>query len=207
MSGLKLWMMNKLEPWTDAQRLPWDAKNKDKVMAKLADIRKKGYVEAGQVESLISFFDVDKGLDDIRMVYNGTQSGLNAALWAPWLPLPTVETLMRSVAGGTWLGDNDVGEMFLNFMLHKEVRLLCGVDFTLYFPEELLEEHQVLWERWTRCAMGLRTSPYQAVQGMLWAQEMIMGDRLSETNVFRWKGVQLNPAGVRRIRPLRTMGV
>ena len=43
--------------------------------------------------------------------------------------------------------------------------------------------------------MGLRTSPYQAVQGMLWAQEMIMGDRLSETNVFRWKGVQLNLPG------------
>ena len=61
MSGLKLWMMDKLEPWTEAQKLPRDALTKDKVMAKLADIRKKGYVEAGQVESLISFFDVEKG--------------------------------------------------------------------------------------------------------------------------------------------------
>ncbi len=76
-------MMNKLEPWTDAQRLPWDAKNKDRVMAKLADIQKNSYVEAGQVEPLISFFDLDKGLDDIWMVYNGTQSKLNDALWAP----------------------------------------------------------------------------------------------------------------------------
>ena len=195
MSGLKLWMMDKLEPWTEAQKLPRDALNKDKVMAKLADIRKKGYVEAGQVESLISFFDVEKGKDDIRMVYDGTKSGLNDALWAPWFPLPTVETMLRSVTGGTWLGDNDVGEMFLNFMLHEEVRRLCGVDFTLYFPEEVPEDHQVLWARWTRCAMGLRTSPYQAVQGMLWAQEMIMGDRLSESNAFRWESVKLNLPG------------
>ena len=195
MSGLKLWMMDKLEPWTEAQRPPRDALNKEKVMAKLADIRKKGYVEVGQVESLISFFDVAKGKEDIRMVYDGTKSGLNDALWAPWFPLPTVETMLRSVTGGTWLGDNDVGEMFLNFMLHEEVRRLCGVDFTLYFPEEVSEDHQVLWARWTRCAMGLRTSPYQAVQGMLWAQEVIMGDRLSETNVFRWKAVKLNLPG------------
>ena len=195
MSGLKLWIMDKLEPWTQAQKLPKDAKNKEKVLEKLADIRRKGYVEAGKVESLISFFEVPKGESDIRMVYDGTKSGLNDALWAPWFPLPTVETMLRSVTGGTWLGDNDVGEMFLNFMLHEEVRRLCGVDFTLYFPEELSEEHQFLWARWTRCAMGLRTSPYQAVQGMLWAQEMILGKPDQEDNVFRWDAVKLNLPG------------
>jgi len=196
MSGLKLWIMDKLKPWTEAQRLPHDMKNKDKVMAKLADIQKKGYVEAGQVESLISFFDVDKAKDHIRMVYGRSKSGLNGALWAPWFPLPTVETILCSVTGGTWLGDNDAGKMFLNFMIHEEVRRLCGVDFTLYFPEELPEDHQVLWARWSRCAMGLRTSPYHVVQGMLWAQEIILGDRLSEMNVFRWeRTIKLNLPG------------
>jgi len=32
------------------------------------------------VNSLTSFFEVMKGLDDIRMVYNATSSGLNDAV-------------------------------------------------------------------------------------------------------------------------------
>jgi hypothetical protein len=54
------------------------------------------------------------------------------------------------------MSDNDVGEMFLNFMLHEDLRKLCGVDFTLYYPEELAAStSMVIWERWQRCAMGL----------------------------------------------------
>jgi hypothetical protein len=87
--------------------------------------------------------------------------------------------------------------MFLNFMLHEDVRKLCGVDFTLYYPKELEgSDMNVLWERWQRCAMGLRTSPYQAIQGILWAEELIMGDRLDENkNVFQWNQLQLNLLG------------
>ena len=68
---------------------------------------------------------------------------------------------------GTWMSDKDVGEMFLNFILQESVQALCGVDLTLYFPDGVLEETSVLWERWTRCAMGLRRSPYQACQGII----------------------------------------
>jgi hypothetical protein len=32
-----------------------------------------------------------------------------------------------------------VGDMFLNFILHEDVRKVTGVDFTLYFPDELTE--------------------------------------------------------------------
>jgi hypothetical protein len=142
-----------------------------------------------------------KGETDIRMVYNGTKSGLNDCLWEPWFPLPTIDTMLRSVTGGTWMSDNDVGEMFLNFMLHEEVRKLCGVDFTLYFPDELTAEHEVLWGRWTRCAMGLRTSPYQAVQAMLWAQEIILGNKDDPDNVFRWSTVILNLPGSENYDP------
>ena len=63
------------------------------------------------------------------------KSGLNDILWAPWFPLPTVESLLRNVEPGTWMADNDVGEMFLNFILHESVEALCGVDLTKCFPE------------------------------------------------------------------------
>jgi hypothetical protein len=96
MSGLKLWMKGKLERWTKAQRLPRDARNLEKVMEKLKAVRDRGYIGPGEVESLTSFFDVKKGEDDIRMVYDGTKSGLNEALWAPWFPLPTVKMALKA---------------------------------------------------------------------------------------------------------------
>jgi hypothetical protein len=115
--------------------------------------RERGYISMGEVKSLIFFFDVPKGLNDIRMVYDGTKSGLNAALWAPWLPLPTVDSLLRSVVPGTFMSNNDVGEMFLNFVLHSSIQERCGVDLTKFFPEKVDSEDniqrdmKVRWER------------------------------------------------------------
>jgi hypothetical protein len=45
--------------------------------------REWGYIAMGEVKLLIFSFDLPKGLDDISMVYDGTKSGLNAALWDP----------------------------------------------------------------------------------------------------------------------------
>lgn len=201
--GIKLWFRTHLEPYTKAQKKPLTMDEWEKVREKLNCIRDRGYVEAGVVESLTNFFCVPKGEDDIRMVYDGTASGLNDALWAPWFPLPTVESLLRAVEPGTYMCDTDVGEMFLNFMLHEEVRKMCGVDFTLYYPEEVGQGVGNLWERWCRCAMGLTTSPYQAIQGMMWAKELMMGNRLDESNVFRWSKLQMNLPGMTGYDPTK----
>ena len=56
---------------------------------------------------------------DIRMVYNGLSCGLNQVLWAPWFTLPTSKQMLRTVDIGYWGGDNDYGEMFLNWWLHN----------------------------------------------------------------------------------------
>lgn len=63
--------------------------NFDKIISKIETVLKRGYIQPGQVSSLIDFFAVPKG-DDIRLVYNGTSCGLNEATWAPhfWLPYP-----------------------------------------------------------------------------------------------------------------------
>jgi hypothetical protein len=88
------------------------------------------------------------------MVYDGTKSGLNGVLFAPWFALATVNTVLRSVGPGTWSADNDFGEMFLNFWLHPDLQRYTGVDISALFPEALRGDKKACWEAWTRCAMG-----------------------------------------------------
>ncbi|KAL7560167.1 hypothetical protein ACA910_016596 [Epithemia clementina (nom. ined.)] len=104
------------------------------------------------------------------MVYDGTKRGLNDALHYPWFSLATVDTMLRSVEEGTWSADNDFGEMFLNFWLHPELRRYAGIYLTgLFMGEERQAsaasasstiKRKIIWEAWSRCAMGLTTSPY-----------------------------------------------
>jgi hypothetical protein len=64
--GIKLWMTGRLKTWQRPQRGGEDEPTLEKVLKKLDKIRERGYVEAGYVESLISFFSVTKGVEDIR---------------------------------------------------------------------------------------------------------------------------------------------
>ena len=119
-----------------------------KVKAKLQRVIDKGYVELVDieyVESLMYMFHVPKGEKDIRMVYDGTKSGLNAALYAPWFALPTVDAMNRWVVAGSWLADNDYEDVFLNFPLHPELQKLCGVDLSQLFPELSKNKAQVVY--------------------------------------------------------------
>jgi hypothetical protein len=129
------------------------------------------------MHSLTSFFAVPKGDSDIRVVYDGTKIGLNGSMWAPWFAMPTVESHLSFVGEETFMGDIDVGDMFHNFMLHEKVQIVAGIDLTPSFPEEVLSQGQskVLWERWCRSAMGLKSSPYNSIQGILFAEEVIRG--------------------------------
>ena len=194
--GHALWLRGALPQWRLKQRSELDHKIWAAIRIKLFLVRARRYVHPGEVRSLTSFFAVPKGEDDIRMVYDGTKSGLNDVLWAPWFPLPTIEMHLRSVGPGSFMGDIDIGDMFLNFMLHERIQPYAGVDLTPFFPEELSSgTRQVLWERWGRCAMGFKTSPYQAVQGILFAEEIIRGDPFDPTNIFRWDLIVLNLPG------------
>jgi hypothetical protein len=44
--------------------------------------------------------------------------------------------------------------------------------------------------------MGFKSSPYQCVQAMGVAEEVICGDRLDLKNVFRWDRVRMNLPGM-----------
>lgn len=89
--GVRRWLDCKPTDCTVPQLGESDPKIRVKVQEKLEKVQRKGYLAEGHVQSLTSFFTVPKGDDDVRVVYNGTKSGLNDCLWAPWFRLPTME--------------------------------------------------------------------------------------------------------------------
>ena len=129
---------------------------------------------------------------------------LNATTFAPWFAVPTSSSLERTVMPHTVQGDNDFGDMFLNFQLHRELQGFTGVDGTDLLRDsqvtEWLEEKEYdfssgFFLTWDRPAMGLNGSPYQAVQTATRGKKVMRGDRHAITNPFRWHTVFLNLPG------------
>jgi len=190
--GLEIHFQTKAPRYRNAQRVSKDPAEKKLVVEKLTKVRERRYIAPGYVVSLTAFFPVPKGDDDIRMVYDGSVSGLNDSMWVPRFVLPTIQTHLRAVEEQTYMADVDVGEMFLNFVLHEELRSLSGVDLTCFFPSA---DGSPVWETWQRAAMGLKSSPYQCTQAMGITEEVIRGVRKDPKNIFRWDYVRLNLPG------------
>ncbi len=174
----------------------------EKMKVKVNKVRRRRYIDTGEVTSLTHMFAVPKGSRDLRMVYNGTSSGLNDVLFAPHFGLPTLSNTSRALLGGYYQTDLDVAEMFLCFPLHPEMRPYAGVDVSLIrtppgsLEEEPWEEGRTrIWERWVRNFMGMRDSPYRCMQLMLRAKYCAYGDRTEASNPFKWDRVVLNLPG------------
>ncbi|OEU18475.1 hypothetical protein FRACYDRAFT_236751 [Fragilariopsis cylindrus CCMP1102] len=193
------------DPPSNSDRQPPydDDKIREQVKKKVDSVMMKGYVDLvdiKQIEAYMYMFHVPKG-DDIRMVYDGSKSGLNNALWAPWFSLPTIDAMSRWVIAGSWLADNDYGDMFLNFPLHASLQKYCGIDLTQLYPNMKGGEASVMVARWLRNAMGLRSSPYASVQGALRAKHIALGDPADENNPFQWDRVIENLPGTQEYDP------
>jgi hypothetical protein len=193
--GVKLWIKGPLPEYRVLQRGEKYTSTRNAIKGKLSAVMAKGYLTQEEIKSLTSFFAVPKGEGDVRIVYDVTKSGLNNQLWAPWFPFPTIDTHLRSIGAGYYMGHIDFSEQFLNFILHEKVRKYAGVDITPFFPELVDSTKHVLWLHWQRCGMGFVPSPYNAIQGTLFAEEVIKGDHLDPNNIFRWNSVKLNLLG------------
>ena len=173
---------------------------------KVVQVRKRGYILPGKVVGGTHYFCVDKGLDDIRMVYNGTSCGLNEILWAPRFGLPTCRQTLRGLLPGHYQCDLDVGEQFLNYPLHKDLREFSGVDVSgvrSTDPADTEWERQRgtgVWERWERNWMGLRDSPYRSLQWQVRLKYEAYGDRRNRDNPFHWEKVLFNLPGSKGYR-------
>ena len=108
--GVLPWISGSLPSHKASLKLVKDHVFKESIQGKVNKIRKLQYISPGLVKSEIEVFHVAKGEDDIRLVYNGTSCGLNAVLWAPWFAVPTVNTLLRTVEAGTFIGEGDIGD-------------------------------------------------------------------------------------------------
>ncbi|KAL7569764.1 hypothetical protein ACA910_005707 [Epithemia clementina (nom. ined.)] len=167
---------------------------------KVQDVRSKRYVcPSTNIRAAMNYFAVPKGDTDVRMVYDGTKSGLNKCLYAPWFFLPDSDQLARTLDEGFWCIDNDYGEMFLNFWLHPELEQYSGMDFTPLYGKR---NNGQLWiEAWTRCPMGQSSSPFVTIQQTRRLKRLILGDSQDRHNIFQWEQVKLNLPGTVEYQP------
>ena len=194
--GCDIFVKGRLPRYTRKQRLPVDAMERSLLIAKVEKVRSKGYITDGLVKSLTSFFAVPKGDSDIRVVYDLTACGLNEALWAPSFWMPTVDNVLDVATHKSWFSDIDAAEMFLNYKMDKRVQPYAGVDVSWAEKGKALR-----WERWSRMAMGLVSSPYATTRLFSWGMEIIKGDRMDQSNPFAWTEVKLNLPGSKCYNP------
>jgi hypothetical protein len=208
--GLACYVVGDLPSYWARQRYPDDPVQCEKMREKLAKVCQKesrydvtyatnrGYISQGHIASLTNSFSVPKGVDDIRMVYDATKSLLNAVLWAPNFPLPTIDTVLNNATMSTWFGDLDLGEMFLNYFLDEKLCPYAGVDVTkigdILNSVPSVDGARILM-RWVRAFMGMTSSPYNCTRAFSWGEDLIAGDRRDPSNPLRWDTVVLNLPG------------
>ena len=100
----------------------------------------------------------------------------------------------------------DVGDMFLNFPLHPEMRPYAGVDITYVKGigkerKEWENDRTRKWERWTRNFMGLTDSPYRSLQLIMVGKQLAYGRPEDLQNPFQWDRVVLNLPGTETYDP------
>ena len=195
--GVTVFIQGKLPYYRKKQRIDDTPGMAEKMVKKLQKVIERGYVSDAYIRSLINCFAVAKGIQDIRLVYDGTKSELNAAVWAPNFFLGSIESLLMFTNLQTWLADMDLGEMFLNYYMDPRIRPYSGVDVTSIFQSK-----KKLWKRWERTFMGFRSSPYNAGKLFGWTIDLIHGNRLDEANPYRWNKVQLNLPGSASYNPV-----
>ena len=178
------------------------------VAEKVNGMLAKNYLDANKyVRTGLHYFAVPKGETDIRVVFDGTSSGLNESLWAPNFFLPTARDAGQLLSFSTFMADVDFGEMFHNFFMDPKVRKHAGVEIGI------LRDHSKdknggrrsggksmkpapSFVRWNRLFMGMRPSPYNAVRYYFWGEEFARGNRSLPTNPMGYDQVRLNLPGM-----------
>ena len=188
--GIPVFVEGKLPSYRVKQRVTKNKLHFAAVHKKISKVVQRKYIVQGYIKSVINFFDVPKGESDIRMVYDGTKSGLNASVWAPNFFLASIDSALGWISVDTWHADRDLGEMFLNYFLDTKLRPYSGVDVTKVFGSTKTD-----WRGWNRCFMGFTPSPYCAGRFYGWTIDIIHGNRFSPTNPFRWDHLLVNLPG------------
>lgn len=194
--GFPVWVETKLPEYKRSQM--FKGLNKEQMKAleiKVHKVISRRYLNKGYVKSLINYFAVPKGVDDIRVVYDGTKSGLTDAVWVPNFYMPSIDSLLMYCSAATWYSDMDLGEMFLNYFMDPKIRPFCGVDVSHFIKPSSKAEGGKQWLQWNRIFMGFRSSPYYAVRTFSYCVDMIRGDYLDSSNPYGYSKVRINLPG------------
>ena len=91
--------------------------------------------------------------------------------------MPSPHTAARQLDFNYYMIDIDLGEFFLNFLLHCRIQPHTGINLKAIRKEAAAINHPITTsERWTRLFMGFQASPYLAVCFYYLAEEVIVGD-------------------------------
>jgi len=195
--GIKVHVETKLPQFRKAQKFGLSEDDMEKLKGKVQKVIDRGYLQPGFVASLINYFAVPKGTSDIRVVYDGTKSGLTEAVWAPNFFMPSLESLLMYTSASTWFSDMDLGEMFLNYAMDPCLRPYSGVDVSLVSKKGQGRE----WMQWGRTFMGFRSSPYMAVRTFNWCLDVVRGDPEDKCNSFGYDRIRINLPGDPKYNP------
>lgn len=205
--GMEIFIQSPLPQGRRSKVVKLDPVKRQLVADKLEVMLSRSYLEPGFVSNALHFFAVPKGEADIRVVFDGTSSGLNDSLWAPNFYLPTAKAAALHISFTSWMSDMDCGEMFHNFFMDRKVRKCAGIQVEkLVTPgvvtkkgfnlpvSELRKRPEYL--RWARLFMGMRPSTYNAVRHYYWAEEFARGDPNKRGNPMAFDKVILNLPGM-----------
>ena len=113
-----------------------------------------------------------------------------------------VRQTLHSLLPGYRQCDMDIGEMFLNFLLHEELKQMSGVDIGHVRSKDKTDAEWEAgraqrWERWCRNWMGLQDSPYCSIQHLIRLKFIADGDRKDTGNPFHLSRVVYNLPGIK----------
>lgn len=165
---------------------------KAKVQEKLENVWLKHYVIPCDVKNLTQYFAVPKEDSNVWIVSDATKSGLNDCIWVPYFTLSGADAMTDMLDAASFMMDLDLGEMFLNFLMHSTIQPYCGLDVRPYLFPEAWQTH---WEHWGCCMMGWKASLFLAIKYQLLADEIVQGEHLASSNSFGWVMVVMNLRG------------
>jgi hypothetical protein len=159
-------------PSSKQQQPPLKLDEKKVLRKKIRKFVEQKYIAppTGWIRSLIKYFAVPKGDDNVRIVSNATANRLNKCIWVPSFWPPTINTLVCALDKNSWMMDRDVGDMFLNYQFHSLAMPFTGVDLLLLYESK--DEVGPRWAVWDRNLMGFAVSPYNSIKMALVAKEV-----------------------------------
>jgi hypothetical protein len=99
--------------------------------------------------------------------------------------------------------DRDVGDMFLNYQLHKDVHLYTGLDLLCLYKGH--KKTSPRWAVWDKNLMGFAALPYNSIKMARVAEEVCKANGIEtgvgcdgkELNPFQWKRFKMNLPGIK----------